>query len=174
MKPELTELKYHPSILLPTSASSFFASFCWNNGSFMSWHVNICKVFLKAEMHKKGAKYSCFHLELIFSQDVLAMAYTLCENWRGWSDLKNFRLMDRRVFALILWLRSIFLMQAKICILEAALLRAGIGVYLRLLHQNAEWDMLDAFNSSLWASLDVRGAVVLGRVFSFLSLHVCS
>lgn len=40
-------------------------------------------------------------------------------------------------------------MQAKICILEAALLRAGIGVYLRLLHQNAEWDMLGAFNSSL-------------------------
>lgn len=49
----------------------------------MSWHVNICKVFLKAELHKKGAKYSCFHLELTFIQDVLAMAYTLCENWRG-------------------------------------------------------------------------------------------
>lgn len=57
--------------------------------------------------------------------------------------------MDRRVFALIMLLRSIFLMQAKMCILEAALLKAGIGVYLRLLHQNAEWDMLGAFNSCL-------------------------
>ena len=36
-------------------------------------------VFLKDEMHQKGAKYSCFHLELIFIQDVLVMAYTWCE-----------------------------------------------------------------------------------------------
>lgn len=106
-------------------------------------------MFLKAEMHKKGAKYSCFHLELICIRDALAMAYTQCENWRGCSDFKDFWLMDRRAFALILWLRSIFLMQAKICILEAAFLRADIGAYLRLLYQNAEWAVLDAFNSSL-------------------------
>lgn len=74
------------------------------------------------------------------------MAYTLCENWRRFSVFKNFGLMDRRAFALPLWLWSIFLMQAKICIVEAALLRAGIGVYLRLLYQNAEWAVLDAFN----------------------------
>lgn len=29
-------------------------------------HYNICKVFLNDEMHQKGAKYSYFHLELIF------------------------------------------------------------------------------------------------------------
>lgn len=58
----------------------------------MSWHVNICEVFLKDEMHQKGAKYSCFHLELIFIQDVLVMAYTWCENWRGCCDFKNFGL----------------------------------------------------------------------------------
>lgn len=97
-------------------------------------------------MHKKGAKYSCFHLGLIFIRDVLVMAYTLCENWRGLSDFKNFGLMDGRAFAVIVWLRSIFLMQAKICIVEAALLRVDIGVYLRLLYQNAEWAVLDALN----------------------------
>lgn len=74
------------------------------------------------------------------------MAHPLCENWKGCSDFKNFGLMDRRAFALMLWLRSIFLMQAKICIVEAALLRAGIRVYLRLLYQNAEWAVLDALN----------------------------
>lgn len=69
------------------------------------------------------------------------MAYTLKTGG-------NFELIDRRAFALTLWLGSIFLMQAKICIVEAALLRAGIGVYLRLLHQNAEWAVLDVFNKS--------------------------
>lgn len=47
---------------------------------------------LKEEMHQKGAKYSCFHLELIFIQDVLVMAYTWCEIWRGCCDFKNFAL----------------------------------------------------------------------------------
>lgn len=103
-------------------------------------------MFLKAEMHKKGAKYSYFHLRLIFLRDVLVMVYTLCENWRGCSDSKNFGLKESRPFALTLWLRSIFLMQAKICIVEAVLLRAGIGVYLRFLYQNAEWAVLDALN----------------------------
>lgn len=39
-------------------------------------------------------------------------------------------------------------MQMRICILEAALLRAGIELYLRLLVYiyNADWDVLSAFN----------------------------
>lgn len=55
---------------------------------------------MKAEMHKKGAKYSYFHLKLYFLRGVLVMAYTLCENWRGCSDSKNFGLMKSRAFAL--------------------------------------------------------------------------
>lgn len=41
----------HPVFLLPLTETMVL----------LYLDINIFKVFLKAEMHKKGAKYSCFH-----------------------------------------------------------------------------------------------------------------